>query len=218
MSYSLDAQQARAGDQRGGYISEIGAYTGKFTRAEEVVATSGTKGVSFTFQADDGQKCDVSLYTVKSDGTQLLGYSVIMALMACLNLRDIKPQNGRVKKYDRDAQREEVVEAVLFPELMNKPIGVFLETEEFEKKDGSVGTSMKIAGFYQAGTHFTATEILDRATKAERFEKMLAGLRHRPLRRPRSTGTAPYASSGHPARQAASGGSGVADMDDDIPF
>jgi len=63
---------------------------------------------------------------------------------------------------------------------------------------------------FQAGTELTASEILDKKTKPEQLEKMVATLRHRPLKAPGAT----------PSRQAPaeSTGSGFDDMADDLPF
>lgn len=211
MGYSLDTNAAKQADQRGGYINEIGAYVGKFTRAEEVTAKTGTMGVAFTFVSDTGARCDFTLYTEKPDGTQLLGYQQINALMACLSLRNIEPRDGKVKRWDRDAREEYEETATLFPDLMNKPIGVMLETQDYEKRDGSTGTGMQLAAFFRPDDLFMASEILTRASQAVQYEKTLAGLRHRPLKNALRRDAAM-------STQAPSGGGSFNDMDDDIPF
>lgn len=41
---------------------------------------------------------------------------------------------------------------------------------------------MVLKGVFQAKTELTASEILDKKTKPEQLERMVAGLRHRPLK------------------------------------
>lgn len=181
-TYKLDAGKAKEADQRGGnWIKEPGAYTGTFTRAEKIVAASGTEGVSFSFEADDGQKCDISLYTIRTDGTTTYGHKQLMALMTCLSLREISETEGKVDKWDRDSQKNKTVEASIYPDLMNKPIGIFLESEEFQRNDGGVGISMRVAAFFRAADQFMAGEILNKATTASSYDKVLATLKHKPL-------------------------------------
>ena len=104
-----------------------------------------------------------------------------MAIMTCMSLRNITPKLGKATKYDYDARKEVVEECKIFPELC-KPIGVLLETEDFQKQDGSIGTRMVLKNVFRASDEFTASEILDRKQKPEQLEKMVAGLRHRPLK------------------------------------
>ncbi len=213
MNYQLDQSAARKADTRGGFISEIGAYAGRFTRAQAISASTGTKGVGFTFVSDTGQKSDVTLYTIKHDGTELLGLQALMAILTCLSLRGVESKPGKVNRFDPQLGREVVADATIYPDLLEKPIGLLLETREYEKNDGSgIGMAMEIAGVFQPITRFMASEILDRVIKPEKLEKAIAGLRHRPLKP--AKGRAPA-----PASQAATAGAGAFDdMDDDIPF
>lgn len=208
--YSLDTQAAKKADQRGGFIKEIGAYVGVFTRAEEVTAQTGTKGVAFTFKSDDGQQCDFTLYTVMPDDTELRGYAQINALMACLSLRSIEPRTGKVRRWDSQSKQEYEDSATLFPDLMGKEIGVMLETRDYERRDGQTGTAIELAAFFRAADQFMASEILSRATEPAQYVKVLAGLRHRPLK-----GSARKDAT---TRSYAPSGGGFNDMDDDIPF
>jgi hypothetical protein len=82
----------------------------------------------------------------------------------------------------REAKQEVTKQAQVFPDLCNKPIGLLLETEDYTKTDGSLGTRMVIAGIFQADTELTASEILDQKTKPEQLEKMVARLHHRPVK------------------------------------
>lgn len=203
--YQLDADSARKGDQSGRFISEIGKYVGVFTRAEDITAKTGTKGVAFTFESE-GQTANLTLYTLKSNGEKIMGYDFLMAIMTCLSCRQLNQTAGRVKKWDSETNSEKMVDTTVFPELMNKPIGLLLETEDYLKKDGTVIPKMVIAGIFQASTELTASEILDKKVSPEKLAKRVMGLRHRPLKGVKNT-------------PAPSGGtSKFDDMDDDIPF
>jgi len=207
--YNLDPNAARKADQTGNRISELGKYVGQFTQAEDITASTGTKGVALRFKSN-GQEANLSLYTTKADGTQIMGYQTLMAIMTCMQLRGLSPKAGTVQAWDNDAKKEFTKQAQVFPELCSKDIGLLLETEEYAKKTGGIGTRMVIAGIFQAKTELTASEILDRKTTPEQLGKMVARLRHRPVKADRHSSAAPSAHDG--------GGSGFDDMDDSIPF
>ncbi len=215
MTFALDQEAAKSADQRGKWIDLPGAYKGTFTRAEAITAKTGTAGVSFTFLAENGQKCNASLYTIKPDGEQLSGYKQIMALLTCLGLRGAEKKIGQVLKWDSERKEEYKVDGDIYPDLQGKEIGVFLETREFEKRDGSTGNAMEIAGFFRAKDNFMASEILSRSTHAEQFERTARSLKHRPL---------PKAGhdNGANAYSQASGGGAYSEnpnpFDDDAPF
>jgi hypothetical protein len=136
-----------------------------------------------------------------------------MAIMACLKLRNVAdPVMGIATKYDFDAKQEVQYQAPLFMDLMNKPIGVILQSCEYEKQfngepTGEYGWKLEIQGAFEYATELTASEILAGKTKPELLANMVARLADRPLRNKGSV--APVAS------HASAGG---AHMDDDIPF
>lgn len=203
--YDLDTTAAKEADQKNSSISESGAYTGIFTRAENVMSTKGTVGVEFSFKSDSGASADyLTLWTKNKDGKELYGYKMLMAIMTCLKVRNIKPSIQQVEKYDHDAGQRKQVSVEVFADLMNKPIGLVIQMEEYEKKDHSTAWKPSIyAAFSSEG--FTASEILNKAQKPDTLDKMLATLRDKPLR--------------HRAEQAsASTPAPAADFDDDIPW
>lgn len=209
--YSLDTNQARKADQRGGTINETGKYIGQFTRAEDITTDKGTRGIDFSFVGKDGRRARFALYTMKSGGERInIGHGFVMALMTCLKLKNIDPRACKVKKWDQEANAEVDAEAQCFPDLMNRDIGVLLEAEEYEKRGGGIGTRMVLAGVFQADTELTASEILDRKTKPEQLGKIVATLRDRPLRKSKPATSGAQPQGGHSA--------GFDDMDDDIPF
>jgi len=189
MDYKLDMDEARKADSTGNQIKEIGKYIGTFTQAVSVVTESkGTHGVIFSFQTKDGKKANLPIYTAKADGEKIMGNQLLMAIMACLKLRDLKTSEGTAKKYDYDLKKEVQYTAKIYPELAGKEIGLLLETEEYEKqnkngvKTGEVGTKVVLAGVFQASTELTSTEISKNQTEPKQLEKMVAMLRHRPLK------------------------------------
>jgi hypothetical protein len=206
--YNLDPNAARKADQTGNRISEIGKYVGIFTQAEDITAGTGTKGVALRFESN-GQTANLSLYTTKANGDQIMGYQALMAIMTCMGLRNITPKPGTVKHWNNDTKTEDTKQAQVFPDLCGKPIGLLLETEDYPKNSGGVGTRMVIAGMFQPSTELTASEILDRKTKPEQLAKMVARLHHRPAKAAKTSA---------PAGAAAPAGSGFDDMEDDIPF
>lgn len=182
--YTFDksgAEAARKSDTGGGTIKEIGKYVGEFTQAKDIVTKKGGKGIEFIFKTASGQKANLAIYTMSASGEKYQGYDQLMAIMACMGLRNIKPQIGRATRYDYDTKKDVIEECSIFPDLC-KPIGVLLETEDYPKQDGSTGTRVVLKNVFQAGTELTASEILDRKTTPEQLEKMVAALHHRPIK------------------------------------
>jgi hypothetical protein len=207
--YALNTQAAKEADQKGGSINETGKYAGTFTRAENVKSKGGTLGVEFSFRSDDGKSADyLTLWTKNAEGKELYGFKTLMAIMTCLKVKNIAPVMRSIEKYSHDAQAKQTVQAEVFPDLMNKPIGLLIQMEEYENKD-KTATKWKpsIYAPFQKDGSFTASEILNKAVKAETMEKMLAALHDRPLR-----GKAAQAAPVTPAP------SSFDDFDDDIPF
>ena len=69
----------------------------------------------------------------------------------------------------------------MFPDLCNKPIGLLFGDGDYLNSNGDPRKRMVITGVFQASTELTASEILDKKTKPEQLEKLVARLRHRPL-------------------------------------
>ena len=215
--YQLDVQAARNADTAGATIKEIGKYVGEFVQAKDVVTKKGGRGIEFIFKSQGGQKANLAIYTTGANGDRYQGYDALMAIMTCLQLRGIKPAPGKVTRYDFDTKKEVAEDGTVFPDL-HKPIGVLLETEDYEKKDLSIGTRMVLKNVFQPSTELTASEILDKKTTPAALAKMVEGLRHRPLKGAR-TNAAPRGddgTGGPPAGHPAS--SGFDGMEDDIPF
>jgi hypothetical protein len=212
--YTLDTQAAKQADQTGKFIKETGKYKGKFIKAEALTAATGTKGIAFTFESEDKQTVNFSLYTVKANGDKLYGYQTLMAIMACMKLRNIaNPVTGPATRYDFDTKQDVQYQAPLLLDLMNKPIGVILQSCEYAKeKDrvptGEYGWKIEIQGAFEAATELTASEILGGKTKPELLANMVAHLADRPLKN--KGGAKPQSRAQHSTPDNF--------RDDDIPF
>jgi hypothetical protein len=214
MNYALNQEAARGADSQGTRISETGKYIGTFTGAKEVKsAKKGTLGVEFAFMSNDGQTADyLTLWTQSAEGKELYGFKLLSAIMVCCKLRTLSSANGMAEEYDTATKTMVSRPAIIFPELIGKPIGLLLVLEEYVKQDGSIGSKMGISHAFEAATDFTASEILDRAVKPEKLAKLIPFLKDKLVtNQPSASTPASY------APQAANSG-GTANMDDDIPF
>lgn len=186
--YNLDQNAAKEADNFNQYLDQTGKYKGVFTRAESLVSKSkGTKGIGFTFQTDDKRTTRFDIWTEKGNGEKLSGFNTVMAIMQILKARNIKPMPAIIEKYDFDTKKIEKVEAEVFQDLMNKPIGVLLRNTEYEKfKDnaptGNYAWRLELFMVFDAQTEFTASEIIDKKTIAERLPSIIATLEDRPLK------------------------------------
>lgn len=209
-TYALNADHAKQGDSNGGRITETGQYIGKFTRAEAVTSKKGTEGVEFSFESDDGQSADyLTLWTYNTDGKELFGLKFLNAIMTCMKVKAMTPKKATVEKWDASVSQRAPVEATVFPELMDKPIGLLLQREQYLKNDGGIGEKMGIAGMFESTTLFTASEILDKAKTPEKLAKKALSLKDKLIDATQKARV--------PAAAPAGSGS-IADMDDDIPF
>lgn len=209
MNYTLDAKAAAQADNLFSKIEEKGRYLGTLTRAEQLVSKKGSKGVDLSFKTDTGATADyLSIWTHNGEGKQLKGFNTLMAIMTCLKVKAINAELGEVEKYDNDLNQKTKVQVLLFKELMNKPIGLLLHMEEYEKTAGGTAWKPAISAPF-AADGFTASEILSKAQQATTLAKMEQGLKDRPLK----AGGAAMQKSGQP-----SANQSFDDLGDDIPF
>lgn len=210
--YKLDPAAATKADTIGAYISDTGKYIGKLTRAEKLVSSKQSDGVGFTFKAEDGRECRFDVWTYNAKGEPLSGLNQVNAIMACLQVREVTVMKAPVRRWENN--QEITVDGEVFPELQDKPIGLLLRSEEYEKmnngvKTGMTGWRMGLFAIFQADTELMASEIMKRKTKPEQLEKVIAMLADKPLK-------------ARPAVSTSSGNHGGAPVDlddlDSIPF
>lgn len=207
-SYTLDPKSAKAADSIVSRIDQSGKYAGTLTRVEIITSSKGTEGVDFSFRADDGASADfLTLWTYNANGDALMGLRALNAIMTCVRVKSLTPTPGQVEKWDSAAGQRSKFPATIFPELTNKRIGLLLQREEYEKRDGSVGVKMNIVGAFDPDSELTASEILAQKTEPETLEKMVSALRDKPLKAAKQAATPPQ-------DHGYNGGA----MDDDIPF
>lgn len=207
MDYTLDTNAAKKADVIFSKIDTKGKYLGELTRAEHVTSNKGTTGVDLSFKADGGESADyLTLWTHNKDGKQLMGFNTLMAIMTCLRVRELKAQDGEIEKYDNDLQKRVKVIVPLFKDLMNKPLGLLINMEEYEKTAGGTAWKPIIAAAFDKD-EFTASEILNKSVQPEALPKMVAALRDRPLK-----------GSAHNSTGTHSTGSEIPSGFDDVPF
>jgi hypothetical protein len=211
-TYTRDDQLAvQPETNAGGRIETSGAYIGHFTLAKEKIAKTGTKGIEFNFEAEDGRVARyLSLWLTRANGEKIeYPYSLLSALMACLNVKSIESTPATVDEWDAAASTMMPTEVQTFPDLMNKPIGVLLQREE-RLWEGKTYVSMKIAQFYDPSDRSTPAEIISGKRSGQALEKLVGNLRETVVRNDAPpSGAAPTGDST---------GNFAAIDDDDVPF
>lgn len=208
MDYTLNPEAAKQADNLFSRIEEKGKYLGVLTRAEPITSKKGSKGVDFSFKSDTGATADyLTIWTHNGDGKQLQGFNTLMAMMTCLRVKELKAEQGEVEKYDNEEKKRIKVQVPLFKVMMNKPVGLLMHMEEYEKTVGGTAWKPAISAPFDAD-EFTASEILNKAKQPETLAKMVQALRDRPLKN----------GSTKPAQTYESENPGAGFEDSEIPF
>jgi hypothetical protein len=183
-TYTRDDQLAVQPETNvGGKIETSGAYVGHFTLAKEKTAKTGTKGIEFNFEAEDGRTARyLSLWLTRANGEKIeYPYSLLSALMACLNVKNIASETATIDEWNAAASTMMPTEAQTFPDLMHKPIGVLLQREEREW-EGKTYVSMRIAQFFDPSDRSTPAEILTGNRAGQALDKLVGNLRETVVR------------------------------------
>jgi hypothetical protein len=191
--YEYEEADVAGADDAALKLTENGAYVGTFTSAVEVISDAkGSVGLELEFETRAGDKARFSLWTRKEDGTKLFGNSMLMAILKLTGVKRLDPVSAVVKRFGE----EETLNT--YPALCGKLIGVVLQKELYTKGDGTDGSRMNLFGTFHPETKMTSTEIIEHASKPERFEKMLKGLKTKDTRKQQraQTATPPIAGSG----------------------
>jgi len=214
MSLDLNTNDARQADRINSSIRESGKYVGIITRAEKLLSEKNTEGLGISFKTDDGSTANyLDLYTINAKGEKLPSMATVQAILCCTKTKSANEGNITFKAWDK-TQKKEVDKTTLgYPELIGKRIGFLLQRElaDNPKDSSKPNDRVVVYGVFEADTGFTASEILDKATKAEKLEKMLTVLMAKPYNDRRTNKTAA-------TNSAPSTGSGFDDFEDDIPF
>jgi len=226
MKYQLNPKLAKEADNPGAYLAEAGSYIGRFTRAEKLVSSkSGAHGVGFTFETGNGQSCRFDLWTMNADESQSY-YSLrhLNAIMTCLRVKEIDPQPGPIERWNPQTRQRDKVTGYVYPQLMDKPIGVVLQRVEYDKFEngypsGQTAFKLELYGAYRAEDGFTASEILEKATQPQKLEKLIAAaMKDKLLPAGKKAPAAQAQNDIARANSAAQDAAAAAFDDDDIPF
>lgn len=189
---TLNPNEARLADNRSSSITESGAYIGVITRAEQLNSKNGASGLGLSFKSDSGATANyLDLYTMNAKGETLPSSSIVNALLVCLKQKQVPDGEITVERWDKEAKATYKEKVAGYPSLIDKRIGLLLQKElSTNDKTGADNDRMVIYGVFEADTGFTASEILDKALKGEKLEKMKEYLASHPVNDRRKTKSA----------------------------
>lgn len=178
MSLQLNAAKARNADKTSSVIRETGRYVGVITRAEKLLSKNGTEGVGFSFKSDDGATANyLDVYTVKADGEELWGASIVQAILCCTKTKNAEEGPIKFDKWDNEVRELVETTAVGYPALMGKRIGLILQKEiQSHYQTGADQERINIVRVFEASTGLTSSEILEGKTKPEKVDAFMKSL------------------------------------------
>ena len=182
-NYDFDPDAAGKADDVASRIDTSAAYIGRFKNVFAVESSKGTHGVTVEFQSPGGGSADFTLWTEKEDGTKVFGWNQLQAMMQILGLRGLRAVPGKFEAYDADAGKRIEQDGEVFPDLLDRDIGLVLQKELYTKNNGQEGYRMNLFGVFHATSRLTASEIKERKVQPEKLEKMLRGLKNKDSRR-----------------------------------
>lgn len=171
--FELDRKAAEEANTGGKRITEPGVYTGKFRAAWHEQNDKGTESVNLIFASDSGQECSLVLYVYNNVGQELPSYKMLNAIMACMRVRKLEAKKGRVSIYDFDRKADVEREKVCYPAMTQNRIGLVLQAEEYENRDGDTKTRLLIAAPFEAESRKMADEVLSSAPEAKALDRFL---------------------------------------------
>lgn len=194
-NYAYDPEAAGKADDVASRIDTNGAYIGTFKVVHTIKSErTGTEGIHFEFNSPGGGSAMFDVYTRKEDGTATFGMNQINAMMSILGLRGLTTTEGEFEGFV-DGKRE-TVRGEIFPDLMNKQIGLVLQKEMYTKQDSKEGFRMNLYGIFHPESRLTASELKDKKTQPEKLEKMLRSIKTKDSRKPASNEPAQPAAAG----------------------
>ena len=209
--FSYNAKEAAEGSVMGARM-ESGAYFGMITHCQHIVASKkGTEGIMIEFEASTGQKTTLRIFYIKQ----------IQAISHCIGFhQDLQPMSGQVKEYNQQTGKLEEKPGYVYPQLVNQPIGMVLQGEEYIKNDGNVGWRMSLAAPFDHHSRRTAREMLENVQQPRDVEQLLKSIQamdaqKKPLKPKKPQGN----TYNHQAQQEQPPAAGSwAASDEDIPF
>lgn len=199
-------------------IESSGAYVGVFTQAKHRVAKTGTTGIEFSFEAEDGAVARyMTLWVARANGERIpFAYGLLSGLMVCLGLKSISSVPAVSEEWDAAVGARVPTPIEAYPDLLNRQVGVLLQREEREW-EGKLRVGMRIVDFFNPATRQMPSEILAGAGATGQLETQIAALKDRIVRA--TSAAAVVAGSAPAAGPAAPRHATAFDLsDDDIPF
>lgn len=179
--YGMNEEAAAEADNNFIRLSRTGGYTGQITMAKKVTSLKGTEGIEMSFKSDEGAEASfLTLWTINNKGEQIYGFKQLSALMACMRLKDVRGQQAEIDVYDYDSKMDKKVSAFVFPGLMNAPVGLVLQNEEYLNNSGQLKNRMIIHSFFEASSRKTAKEVLNNS-EAKTLDMILGSLQDKKL-------------------------------------
>lgn len=217
-SYSLNLSMAEKGSQaQSSYINTSGDYIGVITRAEKKSASTGTVYIELDFESNSSGNANyIKMFLRSSKGDTMRGEEILNALMVCLNLKEITFSAGKVEYFDKNSGKKELRDAVLINELMNKPIGLLLQVEEYLTRANRIGNNFSIVMPFEAATRKTALEYLNQ-NPASTLDKVIPSICDKKLK-PHPPESVYDKDSFFLENQPEKKANNFDDLDDDIPF
>ncbi|MEW5788621.1 MAG: hypothetical protein AB1899_12290 [Pseudomonadota bacterium] len=211
-TYSRDDQLAVQPESSfGAKIEKSGAYVGRFTLAKERAARTGTRGIEFTFESEDGQTARyLTLWVARANGDKIeYAHGLLSALMVCLDVKTISSAPVTVDEWNAELGAWAPAQVEAFDALMNKPVGVLLQREE-RVWEGRTHVGMKMVDFFDPRDRSTPSEILAGTRSGQGLARLVDNLREKVVRLDVPPGGA--------APEAAKGAGFYGVDEDDVPF
>jgi len=198
--FEFDKEAALEGAKTGGsYINESGVYKGKLTKVYAFESKSGTKGIGFEFESDDGQKANFDLYYKKANGEQIFGYNRVQSIMAVTKTRSFGERvDCTVTRFKKEA------DVKCFPAIEGKKIQIAFQKTLVTGVDGGEYENLDYVASFNYDTGQAADEQLE-DKPAKRIESVKAMLERNPVKDKRKPVSIPKTA-------------GVTDDDDGFPF
>ena len=106
---------------------------------------------------------------------------------------------------------------MIYPDLVGKKLGLLLQ-KVLDSYNGKDSEKMELFGVFEAGTGFTATEILDKAPHPEMNEVRYIQLMQKPVKDKRGNDNFAPQSASYAPSASYHGANSSTEMSDEIPF
>lgn len=184
-------------------INETGAYIGKFVRVYAETAPSGAEFIRFDFMATDGRVASPRICVQDKEGKETFGSAIVHAAMTVLRVAEMQAVERSIKFRNGESR---VVP--FFADLCNKPIGIFVQRENYVDNKGEARYTMNLLTPFDVATQKTAKELINNS-EAKDIEYKKTHIKDK--ERKQLAQTTPEVPAGHPAVSAPI-------EEDDMPF